>query len=433
MIKEELAYWYWLSDVKGIGPIISKKLLSEFGSPVAVFDATKDEIMAKTGIRKSLVDNIQQAKGNIQKYLNLSEKQIKMAELLNGHILTGADSSYSGLYARHSSEVALPPVIHLLGDIRLLEGRKFAIVGARTPSDRGKENAFNLALNLAREGFTIVSGLALGIDAEAHRGALKANGRTVAVLGCGADIIYPSSNRSLYTDIQDTGLIVSEFPFGTRPSSENLRKRNRTVVALSEGIVVVECSIRSGAIIAARFATQQRKPIFSFRYPETIDNRGGEWLMSKSLALELTDTTSSAVVRAGASYQAPDTASIDKVFLEIWPKKAKKRAEKKVAKKVKKPEKVKATGESLARAGVSPKSADQQPRLPLDSSSEGQAKAETEKPFAFAVGDSVVHPTFGEGEIARIIAAGDDYQITVQFSRRNVRTFSWRFANLSKI
>lgn len=433
MIKEELAYWYWLSDVRGIGPIISKKLLSEFGSPIAVFDATKDDIIAKTGIRKSLVDNVQQAKGNIQKYLSLSEKQIKMAETLNGHILTSADSSYSALYTRYSGELALPPIIHLLGDVRLLEARKFAIVGARTPSDRGKENAFSLALNLAREGFTIASGLALGIDAAAHRGALEANGRTIAVLGCGADVIYPSNNRSLYRDIQDTGLIVSELPFGTRPSSENLRKRNRTVVALSESVAVVECSIRSGALIAARFATRQRKPIFSFCYPETIDNRGGEWLMSKSLALELTDTTTAAVLRAEASYQAPDTASIDKVFLEIWPRKAKKRAEKKDAKKVKKPEKAKATGQSLARVGISPKSADQQPRLSLDGLSESQGKAESEKSFAFAVGDSVVHPTFGKGEITKIIASGDDYQITVRLSKRNVRTFSWRFANLSEI
>ncbi|GAI40484.1 unnamed protein product [marine sediment metagenome] len=155
--------------------------------------------------------------------------------------------------------------------------------------------------------------------------------------------------------------------------------------------------------------------------------------MSKSLALELTDTTTAAVLRAEASYQAPDTASIDKVFLEIWPRKAKKRAEKKDAKKVKKPEKGKATGQSLARVGISPKSADQQPRLSLDGLSESQGKAENEKSFAFAVGDSVVHPTFGKGEITKIIASGDDYQITVRLSKRNVRTFSWRFANLSEI
>lgn len=433
MLAEELAYWYWLSDVKGIGPTIFKKLLSEFGNPVAVFNVVKDDIVAKTDVRKSLVDNIQQSKGNMHKYLSLSEKQIEMAKALNGHILTGADTPYSSLYDKYSGEVALPPVLHLLGDVRLLEGRKFAIVGTRTPSERGKDNAFNLALNLAREGFTIVSGLALGIDAEAHKGALGANGRTVAVLGCGADVIYPLSNRSLYASILDTGLIVSEFHFGTRPSSENLRKRNRTLVALSESVAVVECSIRSGAIIAARFAAQQRKPIFSFRYPETIDNRGGEWLVSKSLALELTNTISSIVLRAEASYQAHDNTSIDKAFLEIWPRKAKRGEEKKVARKVKKPKKAKATRESRARGGGLPKSAGQEPRLPLDELLDNQAKAESVRTFVLAVGDSVVHPIFGEGEIAKIVAAGDDYQITVRFSKRNVRTFSWRFANLSKV
>lgn len=430
MLEEELAYWYWLSDVKGIGPTISKKLLSEFGSPVVVFNTTKDDIAAKTDIRKSLVDNIQEAKGNIEKYVSLSEKQIEMAKALNGHILTGADPPYSNLYDRYSGEAALPPVIHLLGDVRLLEGRRFAIVGTRTPSERGKENAFYLALNLAKEGFTIVSGLALGIDAEAHKGALEAKGKTVAVLGCGADVVYPLSNKRLYADILETGLILSEFPFGIRPAAENLRKRNRTIVAMSESVVVAECSIKSGALIAARFAAQQRKPIFSFRYPETIDNRGGEWLINKSLALELTNTTSDSVLRGTASYQVPGTASINKDFLEIWPKKT---AEKKVAKKVKKPKRAKAKAESPVQDSRLTKPAGDQLRLPLDGPSVGQAEAENQTASAFAVGDSVVHSTFGKGEITSVIAVGDDYQITVRFSKRNVRTFSWRFANLTRL
>lgn len=431
MTKEELAYWYWLSDVKGIGPTISKKLVTGFGSPFAIFNATKDDIVAKTGIRESLAGNIELAKKNMQKYVRLSDKQIKMAEALNGRVLTGAETPYSNLYGRHSGEVALPPVIHLLGNISVLEERKFAIVGARTPSYRGKANALNLALSLAREGFTIVSGLALGIDAEAHKGAMAAKGNTLAVLGCGADVVYPPGNRTLYADILGTGLIISEFPFGTRPSSENLRKRNRTIVALSESLVVVECSIASGAMIAARFATQQRKPIFTFRYPETIDNRGGEWLMSKSLALELTDCTSDTVMHAAATYEAPAVKSVDKVFLEIWPKKRKLSADKKVAKKVKKPKKAKA--ESREQDSVLPKSADEQQSFPMMSTPEMQFNAKSERDFAFAIGDSVVHPTFGKGEVAEIVVAGDDYQITVRFSKRNVRTFSWRFANLSKV
>lgn len=431
MTKEDLAYWYWLSDVKGIGPTISKKLLGEFGTPFAVFKAAKDELIARTDIRESLTDNVQQAKRHIEKYLNLSEQQTKMAQDLDGHILTGDDSPYSALYSRQSGEAALPPVIHLLGDVTLLEGRKFAIVGARTSSASGKENAFSLARSLAREGFTIVSGLALGIDAEAHRGALEASGRTIAVLGCGADVTYPPSNRRLYADILRRGLIVSEFLFGTRPSSENLRKRNRTLVALCESVVVVECSIKSGALIAARFAAQQRKPIFSFRYPETVDNRGGEWLMSKSLAIELSDATSDSIVHAQARYHGAEIAGLGKAFLEIWPRRLKKRAEKST-KKQKRSGKAKTKAQGDVGAGRAPKSIDEQPRLPLGGSSEKQAKAESRSDFPFSMGDRVVHPAFGKGEISKIVAAGDDYQITVRFSKKNSRTFSWRFANLNK-
>jgi DNA processing protein len=432
MIKEELAYWYWLSDVKGVGPTITKKLLSEFGNPIAVFNATKDDILAKALIRESLVNNIQQAKENIEKYLRLSEKQIKMAKAVNGRILTGADPPYSGLYARHSGEVALPPVLHLLGDIKLLEGRKFAIVGTRSPSDKGKENAFNLALNLVREGFEIVSGLALGIDAEAHRGALEASGTTLAVLGCGADVAYPPSNRNLYHDILDKGLILSEFVFGTRPSSENLRQRNRTIIALAEGVAVVQCSIKSGAMIAARFAAQQRKPIFSFRYPVTIDNRGAEWLISKSLARELADNTFDSVLRAQNSYQPPQSAGIEKAFREIWPDKPRNKVEPKVAKKVKTQEEKKTKKGRVSASGLG-KPAGEQTTFPFNQPSGNQAGLASEKVFPLAVGDNVVHPTFGKGEIAKIVAAGDDYQITVRFSKRNARTFSWHFANLSKI
>jgi DNA processing protein len=432
MTKEELAYWYWLSDVPGVGPTISRKLLSAFESPVAVFNASKNDVIASTGIRETLADSIQRAKGNIEKYLTLSENQMKLAEALQGFILTAGDSPYSSIYATQSNEQALPPVIHVLGEVTLLEGRKFAIVGTRAPSHWGKDNAFQLALGLARSGMTVVSGLALGIDAEAHRGALEGNGRTIAVLGCGADVVYPPANRNLYADILSKGLIVSEFPFGTRPSSQNLRKRNRTLVVLSESVVVVECSIKSGALIAARFAVQQRKPIFSFRYPESVDNRGGEWLISKSLAIELTEASTDSILRAVADYQVSSTVTADKAFLEIWPRKQRKEVAKGKGKKQKKSEKTSGRRQRRVGAGKVLTLADEQLRLPLGAPSEKEQGIESERGFSFATGDIVVHPTFGKGEVTKITAVPNDYQITVRFSRKSIRTFSWRFTNLSK-
>jgi len=428
MTPEELAYWYWLTDIKGIGPIISKKLLDEFGSPTEVFNAAQSEIVLRTGVRDSLADNIERWKKEIGRYIRLAENQVRVAKSVNGHILTSEDSPYAEFYRSHNGDRALLPVIHAIGDITCLNGRAFAIVGTRSPSDDAKGKAHELAYNLATAGLTIVSGLALGIDEMAHSGALEAGGKTIAVLGCGADIKYPPENASLYKRIIDRGLIVSELPFGTRPTSENLRKRNRTIISISEAVVVAQCSLQSGAMIAARFAAQQRKPIFTFRYAETANNLGGEWLIGKSLAVELKDTTADSFLRMLDSYQEIP-ANIDKIFSEIWPKKPRKSA---TAIKTAKPRKAKS--KTKARQAVGDSRETTQPTMALGDLAALEGAADQRgKVFNFKPGDSVMHSMFGKGEIVNVAKSGNDYQISVRFSGGEIRTLSWQYATLTKL
>jgi DNA processing protein len=433
MNPEELSYWYWLTDAKGIGPIISRRLLDEFGAPAAVFNAEKSEIVVRTGIRNSLADNIERSKNNIGWYVRLAENQLKVAEIVNGHILTCADSPYTGFYRIHNGDRALPPIIHAIGNINYINSRTFAVVGTRKPSDNAREKVGELVHNLATKNLTIVSGLALGIDETAHRAAIEAGGKTIAVLGCGADIKYPSENAALYSSIIDRGLIVSEFPFGTRPTSENLRKRNRTIISLSEAVVIADCPLQSGAMIAARFAAQQKKPIFTFHYGETGSNLGGEWLITKRLAGELKGSTAEDFFHALDNYQPIDT-NIDKMFSEIWPKKPRKsRLETKVVKSNKEKGGVGAS-QAITQDSEAHHSETLQSTMTLGDSATEQGIADnTNKSFNLKLGDHVMHSTFGKGKIINITKNGDDYQITIRFSGKKIRTLSWQYASLTKL
>jgi DNA processing protein len=432
MNPEELAYWYWLTDVRGIGPIISKKLVDEFGTPTQVFSTAKSEIVLRTGIRDSLADNIDHSKNNIERYVRLAENQIRVAEIVNGHILTCADSPYSEFYKNHNGDRALPAVIHAIGNIGCLSEHTFAVVGTRSASEDAKKEAYELAHNLATAGFPVASGLALGIDTMAHRGALEAGGSTIAVLGCGADVKYPLENATLYNSIVEKGLIISEFPFGTRPTSENLRKRNRTIIAISQAVVVVQCSLQSGAMIAARFATQQKKPIFTFRYGEMTDNSGGDWLISKSLAVKLENPSVDGFLHALNSYQGTE-ANVDRIFSEIWPKKPRKEKSAMKTDKSKKPDR-RVTAAPAESSGQAQRSEVLQSRMVLGGSVGQQTSAnQVNEAFHFKLGDSVSHPTFGKGEIVNIVRIGSDYQVTVRFSEKKLRTLSWQYANLTKL
>jgi DNA processing protein len=163
-----------------------------------------------------------------------------------------------------------PPVLFLAGDPAALATPQLAIVGSRSPTHGGRETAEAFAAALARAGLTITSGLALGIDGAAHRGALAAGGRTIAVLGSGPDVIYPASHAALAREVAGAGAVVSELPPGTPPRREHFPKRNRIISGLALGTLVVEASERSGSLITARLAGEQGRELFAI--PGSIHN-----------------------------------------------------------------------------------------------------------------------------------------------------------------
>ncbi|MEE8512218.1 MAG: DNA-processing protein DprA, partial [Acidiferrobacterales bacterium] len=176
------------------------------------------------------------------------------------HILTFADADYPRLLR----EIAQPPILlFIAGDKNILARAQLAVVGSRNPTPGGVANAKALAGTLARAGLAITSGLALGIDGAAHRGALDAGGRSIAVLGTGIDQIYPARHRDLASQIAANGAMISEFPLGTPPKAENFPRRNRIISGLSLGTLVVEAAVQSGSLITARFALEQGREVFA--------------------------------------------------------------------------------------------------------------------------------------------------------------------------
>ena len=268
----------------------------------------------------------------------------------------------------------------------------------------------------------------MGIDAEAHRGALEAGGKTVAVVGCGPDVIYPQANEELYRGILEKGAVISEFAFGTRPSGENLRQRNRTIVAFAENITVVQCSKKSGAMIAARFAAQQKKSIFSFRYSSEVDNSGCDWLIDKSLAREIVVPFNLDLFKEVKPNLSPGSQSVDTLFREIWPDRG----------NTKNQIKPQSATRSINKMNMKKKSGK---LIKTKNSINNQASLslypepiqETTNTSSFKLGDNVEHLTLGKGVILNIVNAKSDTEITIQFGKRNIKRFSSRFANLRKI
>jgi DNA processing protein len=182
-------------------------------------------------------------------------------------LLAPGDSNYPPLLA----DIPGPPaLLYLAGDPESLHLPTLAIVGSRNPTAGGRRNAFDFSAHLAGNGFCIASGLAEGIDTEAHQGALRAGGKTIAFLGHGIDQVYPAANRDLATSIMQNGALVSEFPLGTPPSRQNFPQRNRLISGIALGTLVVEAAQRSGSLITARLAGEQGREVFAI--PGSIHN-----------------------------------------------------------------------------------------------------------------------------------------------------------------
>jgi len=249
----DLAAWIELSLVPGLGSSRYRSLLSAFGLPANVLGATRAQLsrvvpepLAATILERSSAAEV--------------EKALRWAEGQARSVLTLADAAYP----RQLLEIPdPPPLIYVAGDAALLSAPALAVVGSRNATPQGLQNARAFARALSEAGLAIVSGLALGVDSEAHRGGLEGRGATIAVLGTGIDIVYPQRNRSLADEVASRGALVSEFPLGTGPHAGNFPRRNRLISGLARGCLVVEAALDSGSLITARLAADQGREVFA--------------------------------------------------------------------------------------------------------------------------------------------------------------------------
>jgi len=283
----DLTYWYWLKEIKGIGPARCNGLLEVFGSPEEIFRSGLEDYLKVNTIGKKLASAIDSSKEGLDRIKAMLEREVVIIDRLQLQVITVQDPLYPATLKEQP--VVAPPVLYVRGDLSGLTPNTLAIVGTRHPSPTGREKATRLARQGASKGWSIISGLALGIDAEAHKGALAAGGYTVAVLGCGVDRVYPPENRGIYEEIAKKGAIISEYRLGTMPRPGNLRKRNKMIVGLSRGVVIAECPEDSGSLIAAKEAEKQGKPLLAFRPadPFAKSSQGSAKLISEGKAEEM--------------------------------------------------------------------------------------------------------------------------------------------------
>lgn len=248
-----LASWLQLALTPGLGAAAFRKLLQQFGLPHAVLARKRLELSAfAPAAALAALDSEPVAKA-VANALNWVEQP--------GHaVITLADEAYPRLLLEITDP---PPLLYARGRAELLQRSALAIVGSRNATQQGSANAETFARTLSESGLTIVSGLALGIDAAAHRGGLLGVGSTIAVLGTGLDIVYPQRNAALAAEIAARGLLISEFPLGTAPSAHNFPRRNRLISGLARGCLVVEAAVASGSLITARSAAEQGRDVFA--------------------------------------------------------------------------------------------------------------------------------------------------------------------------
>jgi DNA processing protein len=263
MTDRDLRYWLALKFTEGVGNIGIRNLLSAFGTAAAVFRAAPGDLKSVQGINDRAEKNILSFRDwqRVDRELDRAAKQ-KVS------IITAKDA----LYPRYLLNIYdHPALLYVRGTLRQ-DDVNIAVVGSRRASTYGKYTTERLSRELAFQGITVVSGLARGIDSAAHRGALMARGRSIAVLGSGIDVIYPPENRELYERLSAQGAVISEFSFETPPNAPNFPARNRIISGMSLGVVVVEAGDRSGSLITARLALEQGREVFAV--PGSIDASG---------------------------------------------------------------------------------------------------------------------------------------------------------------
>ena len=250
-----------LNMIDNVGPVRVRNLIDALGSPEAILSAPQEALIKANGIGAEVAARIVEQRGEVDP----AAEEAKTAKL-GGRIVTQVDPEYpESLKAIYDPPLAL----YVVGDILPKDRHALAVVGTRSPTHYGLSVADRLSYQLAKAGFTVISGLARGIDTAAHQGALKGGGRTFAVLGSAIDKVYPEENEELARRISEQGAVISEYTLGREPDRTTFPYRNRVVSGLSMGIIVVEAGLKSGAIITANEALEQGKSVFAV--PGRID------------------------------------------------------------------------------------------------------------------------------------------------------------------
>ncbi len=262
-----LESWIALSLVPEVGPVTFRKLLSLYSDPARVFRAPFRELSAIEGVGEKKAKNITDFSG-----WKHAEEQVKQLERCSARVVTFRDTDYPSML-RQTEDA--PVLLYVRGSIQEEDRFAIAIVGSRRLSPYGKQVTEMLSSELSRSGFTVVSGMARGIDTVAHTSSITSGGRTIAVLGSGIDRAYPPENRGLMKRITASGYVVSEFPCGTEPNRENFPRRNRLISGLSMGVVIVEAAAGSGALITAGAALEQNREVFAVPGNITSPNSAG--------------------------------------------------------------------------------------------------------------------------------------------------------------
>lgn len=259
---EKWIYWIALQKINRIGDLAVNTLLSKLGSPENIFNASKQDITSIEGMGIKTWESI----NRFDKWKE-AERDIEYMQRMGYRLLCINDDEYPENLLNIYNP---PPVLYINGEIRPEDNTSVAVVGARLCNHYGIKATRRISGALADLGITVTSGMAMGIDAVSHSSCLQNGGRTIAVLGNGLDVVYPSENRELYSKIPARGAIVSEFPLGTSPDSGNFPKRNRIISGISIGVVVIQASRNSGSLITASLATQQNREVFAV--PGNIDS-----------------------------------------------------------------------------------------------------------------------------------------------------------------
>lgn len=262
----DLASWLTLARVPGIGASRFHALLSRFGSPSAALSATVDELTRTEGLGPQIARAVRSHRDQA-----FVDRQLRLLERHGARIVTFRDRDYP---ERLRDIYDPPPFLFVTGCWEARDEQSIAIVGTRFTSAYGRRMAETFSAELSAYGFTVVSGMARGVDTLAHRTALRGSGRTVAVLGSGLDRPYPAENRKLMASIRERGAVMTEHPFGTGPDAVNFPQRNRIISGSTLGTIVVEAGKRSGALITARFALDQGREVFAV--PGPLNAAGSE-------------------------------------------------------------------------------------------------------------------------------------------------------------